>query len=305
MSPSIHLRRLVFGGSACAALLSLLGCDGTSAASGAGGGGGAGGTGSATTTDIQVPEGWAFVWSDEFDAPDGSAPDPVRWNVLKGGDGWGNQERQYYTDDAENVRIEGGALLITATEEGASEHECWYGPCLFKSARLTTKGKLQRQHGRFEARIQVPSGQGLWPAFWMLGADIDTVSWPGCGEIDVMENVGKEPSTAYGTLHGPGYSGGNALSAPYQLPAGEELADAPHDFAVEWEPEVVRFYVDGNLYSTRTPEDVPAGGAWVYEHPFFLLLNVAVGGLWPGDPDETTTFPQTMKVDHVRVFERP
>jgi len=258
-----------------------------------------------TTADGGGPPGWVLAWSDELNGPDGSAPDPVRWNVLEGGHGWGNEERQFYTSNPANVRIEGGALVITATKEGADGLDCWYGPCQYTSARLTTKSKLQRQYGRFEARIQVPSGKGYWPAFWLLGSDIDEVSWPGCGEIDVMENIGKEPTIVHGSLHGPAYFGGGALTDLYSLPDGSPFADASHNFAVEWEPEVIRFYVDGTLYSTRTPADVPADGKWVFEHPFFMLLNLAVGGLWPGDPDAETKFPQSMKVDYVRVYERP
>ena len=142
----------------------------------------------------------------------------------------------------------------------------------------------------------------MWPAFWMLGNDIDTAGWPKCGEVDVLENIGKEPSIVHGSMHGPGYSGGNPLTATFTLPGGAAVADAFHVFAVEWEPSVVRFYVDTTLYETRTPADVPAGTTWVFDHPFFLLLNVAVGGSWPGDPDATTTFPQTMLVDYVRVY---
>ncbi|MEZ4297315.1 MAG: glycoside hydrolase family 16 protein [Polyangiaceae bacterium] len=285
------------------AIVTQSACAGTSGVGGAAGASGGGGdTGGAPIGG--APDGWVFAWSDEFDGPDGSAPDPVRWTVLEGGDGWGNEERQYYTQNPENVRIEGGALVITARNEGTAGLNCWYGPCQYTSARLHTKGKLARQHGRVEARIHIPKGQGIWPAFWMLGSDIDQVGWPQCGEIDIMENVGKEPSTIYGSLHGPGYSGGEAISSPYSLAAGQ-FADGPHDFAVEWEPAVIRFYADGQLYSTRTPADLPAGAPWVFEHPFFLLLNVAVGGFWPGLPDATTTFPQTMRVEYVRVYERP
>jgi beta-glucanase (GH16 family) len=264
--------------------------DSSSASSGAGGGG---------------PAGWKLVWSDEFDGPDGSPVDGTKWTALVGGDGWGNQEREYYTDSTTNAHIEGGALVITATQEGANQHQCWYGTCEYTSARLQTKGKLEQAYGRFEARIRIPRGQGIWPAFWMLGGDIDNAGWPGCGEIDIMENVGKEPGTVHGSMHGPGYSGGNPLTASYELPGGGAFADADHVFAVEWEPDTVRFYVDDALYETRTPADIPGGTKWVYDHPFFLLLNVAVGGNWPGSPDNTTIFPQTMRVDYVRVYQKP
>jgi beta-glucanase (GH16 family) len=164
---------------------------------------------------------------------------------------------------------------------------------------LKSQGLFTQTYGRFEARIKIPYGQGMWPAFWMLGNDIDTKGWPTCGEIDIMENIGREPSTVHGSMHGPGYDGGSS----YSLSSGN-FSDDYHIFAVEWESNVVRFYVDGTLYETRTPADLPAGATWVFDHPFFILLNVAVGGNWPGSPDQTTVFPQTMLVDYVRVYAR-
>jgi beta-glucanase (GH16 family) len=211
-----------------------------------------------------------------------------------GGHGWGNAELQFYTDRAENARVENGHLVIEARREPFENRE-------YTSARLKTQGLGEWQYGRVAARIQIPRGQGLWPAFWMLGADIGQVGWPACGEIDIMENIGREPSTVHGTLHGPGYSGAQGNSSAYQLAEGA-FADAFHVYAVEWEPEVIRWYVDGALYKTATPQDVP--GRWVYDHPFFIILTVAVGGHWPGSPDETTVFPQTMRVDYVRVYQR-
>ncbi len=171
----------------------------------------------------------------------------------------------------------------------------------YTSARLKTQGLFDQAYGRFEARIEIPRGQGMWPAFWLLGADITSVGWPRCGEIDVMENIGREPDKVWGSMHGPGYNGGNALHASYTLPGGAAFADDFHVFAVEWEPAAVRWYVDGNLYQTRTPKDLPAGQPWPFDHPFFIILNVAVGGGWPGSPDSSTVFPQTMLVDYVRV----
>ena len=249
--------------------------------------------------------GWVLAWSDEFDAPSGTAPDPAKWTLLTGGDGWGNQEREYYSTDLANASQQNGSLAITATKAGAAAHTCWYGACQYTSARLQTKGKMAQKYGRFEARIKVPQGQGMWPAWWMLGDDIDTAMWPGCGEIDVMENIGREPGTVHGSLHGPGYSGGNPLTGSYALTGGKKLGDDFHVYAVEWEASAIRFYLDDVLYETRTPADVPAGKKWVYDHPFFLLLNLAVGGQWPADPDGTTTFPQSMLVDYVRVYRRP
>lgn len=250
------------------------------------------------------PPGWKLHWSDEFDGASWTAPDPGKWSAEIGGNGWGNQELEYYTNSLDNARQENGSLVITATPDKAWNYGCWYGGCQYTSARLVSAGKLELTYGRVEARIQIPRGKGLWPAFWMLGADIGAHGWPACGEIDIMENVGYEPGKNHGSLHGPGYSGNTPETAVYSLPAGQSFADAFHTFAVEWEPGVVRFYVDDNLYQTRTPADLPAGTKWVYDHPFFLLLNVAVGGGWPGSPDGSTSFPQTMKVDYVRVYKR-
>ncbi len=168
---------------------------------------------------------------------------------------------------------------------------------------MKTSGKFEQQYGRFEARIKISYGQGMWPAFWMLGNDIGTVGWPTCGEIDIMENIGKEPAMVHGTIHGPGYSGGTGIGSPFSLAKGR-FADDYHLYAVEWEPNLVRFYVDNNLYATRTPADLPQGTKWVYDHPFFMILNLAVGGDWPGAPDNATVFPQTMLVDYVRVYKK-
>jgi beta-glucanase (GH16 family) len=241
--------------------------------------------------------GWTLSWSDEFNGADGSPADPSKWTHDVGGTGWGNQEREYYTDGAQNAVQQGGALVITATTSGASQYSCWYGTCRYTSARLLTKGAFAQAYGRFEARAQMPFGKGLWPAFWMLGDNIDTVSWPACGEIDILETIGTDISTNHGSLHAPSFN----PTGTYTLPGGAKFSDAFHTFAVEWEPGTVRFYVDDQLYETRTSTQTD-GGTWEFDHPFFLLLNVAVGGQWPGDPDSTTTFPQTLKVDWVRVY---
>lgn len=245
-----------------------------------------------------------LVWSDEFNGPKGSAVDGSKWVFDKGGDGWGNRELEFYTGNKHNASMSGkGHLVITALKESpSSKKQCWYGPCRYSSARIKTKGKFEQAYGRFEARIKVPYGQGVWPAFWMLGNDIKTAGWPACGEIDIMEIIGREPSTLYGTLHGPGYSGAESIGDRYNLP-GSAFSDSFHVFAVEWEPQSIRWYVDGTLFQTRTPADLPEGAEWVYDHPFFLLLNLAVGGNWPGSPDDTTRFPQKMLVDYVRVYQ--
>ena len=243
---------------------------------------------------------WTLSWSDEFDASDGSRPDGTRWVYDLGGGGWGNGELQTYTDRAENAVIRGGALVITARRERYTGGDGIARE--FTSARLKTKGRFAQTYGRFEARIQVPRGQGIWPAFWMLGVDLDTTGWPGCGEIDVMENIGREPTLVHGTLHGPGYSGAGGIGAAAPSHTGAPFADAYHVFAVEWEEQEIRWYRDGRQYHARRPADLPAGSRWVFDHDFFLLLNVAVGGHWPGNPDATTVLPQEMRVDYVRVY---
>ena len=191
--------------------------------------------------------------------------------------------------------------MIKALQESYTGPDCTRN---YTSARLKTQNKFSLTYGRIEARVKVPYGQGIWSAFWMLGTNIDQVGWPTCGEIDVMENIGREPSTVHGTIHGPGYSGANGLEASYSLSNSRRFTDDFHTFATEWEPNVIRFYVDGILYKTTTPADLPPNSSWVFDHPFFILLNVAVGGYWPGNPDASTVFPQTMMVDYVRAYQR-
>lgn len=241
---------------------------------------------------------WTLVWSDEFNGPDGSRPDPAKWKFEVGGNGWGNHELEYYTNRPENSFMRDGNLVIQALKENFTGPD--HVTRDYTSARITTQGLFEQAYGRFEARIKIP--RGLWPAFWLLGNDIGTIGWPGSGEIDIMENIGKEPSMVHGSLHGPGYSGDRDYTSEYKLPGGVHFADDFHVFAVEWEPKTVRFFVDQELYATFTPARLPAGMKWVFDHPFFIILNVAVGGDWPGPPDATTTFPQTMLVDYVRVY---
>lgn len=243
--------------------------------------------------------GWVLTWSDEFDGADGSPPDPRKWVVETGGDGWGNDELEYYTSRSQNIRQENGNLVIEAFKEKFTGSDGVQRN--YTSARLETQGRFSQRYGRFEARIQIPSGQGVWPAFWLLGDDFSTSGWPKCGEIDIMESIGSEADVVKGTLHGPGYFGSNPLTSAYTLPRGR-FSDGFHVFAVEWEPEVVRFYVDEKLYATKTPRDLPSGTQWVFDHSFFVLLDLAVGGNLPGQPDDTTTFPQRMLVDYVRVY---
>ena len=263
-----------------------------------------------------APAGWTLAWSDEFDGVAGTAPDANNWNHDIGGQGWGNNEWEYYTDSIDNAALDGSSnLVITAKPEDTASTtlECAYGPgagspqpCAYTSARLLTKDKIDFAYGRVEARIKIPYGQGIWPAFWMLGSDIENNPWPGSGEIDILENIGKasEETNLYGTVHGPGYSGGSGIgSGPYDT--GVRLADDFHTYAIEWEPTEIRWYFDGTQYFSVTPADVPAGSEWVFNKPFFIILNVAVGGNWPGYPDGSTVFPQLMTVDYVRVYQGP
>lgn len=243
---------------------------------------------------------WDLSWSDEFNTADGSAVDPESWTFQTGGTGWGNAELEYYTDRLDNAYIENpdgenGVLVIKAIKEK-------YERLQYTSARITTRRKMEFMFGRVEIRAQIPYGQGIWPALWMIG---NTDSWPSTGEIDIMENIGKEPNIVHGTIHGPGYSGAKNIGKPYSLPDGANFSDDYHLYAIEWEPNVIRFYVDNVLYHTVTPADLPEGTTWVYDHPFYLIMNVAVGGGWPGYPNSTTVFPQTMKVDYVRIYTRP
>ena len=245
-----------------------------------------------TATPEWMLTGWDLVWQDEFNGDEVNRDDWA-FDLGRGAGGWGNHELQWYTDRPENIRIEDGILIIEAREEEFIRSD-------YTSGRMKTEGRQAWQFGRVEARIQIPAGQGIWPAFWMLGTEGG--SWPNIGEIDIMENIGREPNMVHGTVHGPGYSGADGVGAGYTLSA-EPFADDFHTFAIEWEPDAIRWYVDGINYNTITPEDVP--GDWVYDdHPFFLILNVAVGGDWPGNPDDTTTFPQTMKVDYIRIYEK-
>ncbi|RIV33111.1 glycoside hydrolase family 16 protein [Flagellimonas lutimaris] len=230
--------------------------------------------------------------SEEFDT--NGQPNASIWgyDIGTGENGWGNQELQYYTDRPENVNVQNGVLLITAREES-------FEGSSYTSARLVTKDKFEQRYGRFEARIRLPYGQGIWPAFWMLGADIDENPWPGAGEIDIMEYRGQNPTLLIGSVHGPGYSGGEAISKEYSL-VNDRFDTGFHIFGIEWGPEYVNFYVDDVLYNQITPEDVT--GTWVFNKPFYILMNLAVGGTFVGSPNEETEFPQTMLVDYVRVY---
>lgn len=236
---------------------------------------------------------WELVWSDEFEGPIDALPDSSNWRFDVGED-WGNAQLEYDTDRAENVSLDGeGRLRITARAES------WLGRA-YTSGRINSKDLFAQTHGRFEARIRLPIGAGIWPAFWLLGANFEKVGWPACGEIDILEYRGQEPFILHGSLHGPGYSGGNAVTSRYQ--SSTSLDGDFHLYAVEWTRESIQWYFDDVLYKVVTPRDLPSGGVWVFDHPFFIILNVAVGGNFVGPPNERTVFPQTMLVDYVRVY---
>lgn len=235
---------------------------------------------------------WQLVWSDDFEGSAGQLPDTSKWNfdLGTGQGGWGNHELQSYTDNPENVSLDGeGNLVITAIRNGSS----------FTSARINTRDVFAQKYGRFEARLITPYGPGIWPAFWMLGDNHLTDGWPQCGEIDIMELRGQAPHIMYGTLHGPGYSGGNPITKSYSLDNGRFDTDY-HIYAVEWFEDRIDFFVDDYLYQRVETTDVP--GKWVYDHPFFVILNVAVGGDFVGFPTEETPFPQKMTVDYVKIY---
>jgi len=263
----------------------------------------------AASARSQNTSGWKLVWSDEFNGAAGTAPDPANWNYDLGGGGWGNGELETYTNSPNNVFQDGsGNLVIRAIRDAAGG---------YTSARLQTGNPgastrttdLSWQYGRVEARIKLPFGKGVWPAFWMLGEDIATVSWPACGEVDIMENFGtfnNNVSVNNGTAHGPGYSGAGGIGKAYTLPFGEKVADDFHVYAVEWSQDSVEWFVDGASFHRITPASLPAGTKWVFNAPFFLLLNLAIGGpaSFLGTPDPAAPFPpQDMLVDYVRVYQ--
>lgn len=245
--------------------------------------------------DAALP-GRTLLWSDEFEGPAGQAPDPSKWSFDVGGSGWGNQELEYSTARPENVALDGaGHLAITARAEA-------YLGKSYTSGRINTLAHFTHAFGRFEARMQLPAGQGMWPAFWLLGNNASTVGWPACGEIDIIENKGQEPNTVHGTVHGPGYSGGKGITAMHLVP-GAPLSAGFHVYAIEWFANDIVFSVDGVTYFMLTPSQLPMGTQWVFDHPFGIILDLAVGGTYVGSPDTSTTFPQTLLVDYVRVYE--
>ncbi|HEX4983645.1 MAG TPA: glycoside hydrolase family 16 protein [Ilumatobacteraceae bacterium] len=237
----------------------------------------------------------ALVWADEFDDPVGTRPDPSRWAFDIGGTGWGNRQLEYYTDS--NAATDGdGHLLITSQPlDVTAAPSCWYGACHFVSSRLTTAGIASWQYGRFEIRAAFPIGEATWPAFWMLGADFAEVGWPASGEIDVVEHVGRDGNVVRGTAHGPGYSAHEGVTGAVDVGSHQEF----HTYAVEWGPTSIVWFVDGNEYHRLDRSD---DRQWVFDHEFYLVLNLAIGGLLGGEPGPIDFEVQTLAVDWVRVY---
>ena len=239
--------------------------------------------------------GKSMVWSDEFNQ---TSLDMNSWNYETGGY-WFNNEIQYYRGGTANTALQNGKLVITAKKETYQNRE-------HTSARLTTEGKVEYKYGRIDVRAKLPKGQGIWPAIWLLGDDMSTVGWPACGELDMMELLGHEPYKIHGSInYGPqGNSWAYTKTTSYSLPASEgDFSDKYHVFSVLWEENSIKYYVDDNLYATYNPSNIAGGQAWRYNHPFFFILNIAVGGDWPGNPDQTTVFPQQMLIDYIRIFQ--
>lgn len=245
------------------------------------------------------PAGWVLTWHDEFSGLRGAAPEASRWRFDLGGSGWGNNELETYA--RENAVQDGlGHLVISARRLPEGGPRCGLLSCEYSSARLNTRGLFAQAYGRFEVRAQIPAGAGLWPAFWLLGENIDQRGWPACGELDIMENIGREPNVVHGTIHGPGYSGASGIGAPFTLP--EAFSAGFHTFGLDWTPDRLQWSVDGAPFQTLTPASLPPNTRWVFDHEMFLILNLAVGGNWPGHPDANTRFPAALSVDWVRVY---
>lgn len=246
-----------------------------------------------TTPIAPADARWKLVFEDDFEGPAGTPPsDMWVYDLGNGRDGWGNLQLEYDTNRPENVSLDGqGNLVITARKEPFSGFN-------YTSGRIKTEGRLNVHYGRVAARMKLPKGKGIWPAFWMLGANYQQVTWPHCGEIDIMELAGSKPRQVRGSLHGPSYYGGNNLGRYYD--AGQDLSANFHEYAVVWTEEGISFEFDGKTYFTARRERIDD---WVFDHPFFIILNLAVGGMYDGDPDDTTVFPQQLVVDYVRVYE--
>jgi beta-glucanase (GH16 family) len=250
---------------------------------------------------------WTLAWSDEFNGKAGAPVDSTVWSYDIGDGcaagicGWGNREKESYASATENVSLNGQGQLVIVARTAPAGSTCYYGACRYTSAKIKTQGKMLAQPGRVEARIKLPEGQGLWPAFWMLGNSFPATKWPDCGEVDIMENHGRAPSQTSSAMHGPGYFGNTPFAHGFTLPAGK-FSDDFHVFAVEWNTASVAFYVDSTLQYLVNRAEVERYGRWVFDQPFFVVLNLAVGGNFDGDPASDTILPATMLVDYVRAY---
>jgi beta-glucanase (GH16 family) len=254
-------------------------------------------------------ESWVQVWSDEFDGPAGSRLDSTVWHYdttdgcAVGLCGWGNNEKEYYTSAPDNIALNGQGQLVIVARTASAGLTCYYGPCRYTSAKITTRGTNFAPPGRIEARIKLPTGQGLWPAFWMLGHSCGAIKWPDCGEMDIMENKGSQPTVTSSAVHGPGYSGATPIVHTHTLASGTVSNDF-HTYAVEWDSLHVSFFVDDTSHYQVTRSAIEQYGTSILDQPFFVILNLAVGGHFDGDPQSDAIFPATMLVDYVRVFRR-
>ena len=236
-------------------------------------------------------QGMNLVWSDEFS---GKTINPLVWNYDIGGSGWGNNELEYYTNSSKNVFVTNGYLVIEARKETYKTNN-------YTSARLLSKDKKSFTYGRIDFRAKLPKGQGIWPALWMLGSNISTKSWPACGEIDIMELLGHEPQKTYGTIHWGAAGGPSTHIGGNYLLNSQTFSDSFHVFSLLWETNKLSFLIDNIPFFSADKSQV--NGDFPFDKPFFFIMNVAVGGNWPGNPDTTTIFPQRMIVDYVRVFQ--
>ena len=234
--------------------------------------------------------GKTMVWSDEFD---GETIDLSHWTYDLGANGWGNQELQNYTSNSENSYVDDGNLFIVARENGIH----------YTSARMKSIGLQEFQYGRIDVRAILPKGQGIWPAIWMLGANYPNVGWPACGEIDIMELIGSSPNTVHGTVHyGADWTQHNYTGSGTSIPWTETFSDEFHVFSIDWDENGITWLLDDQPFYT-VDNNVTGSQPYPFDNPFFFIMNIAVGGQWPGYPDDTTEFPQFLAVDYVRVFQ--
>lgn len=248
---------------------------------------------------------WVQVWSDEFDGPAGTRVDTTRWRYDTGDGcpgvcGWGNSEREFYTSDTANIALNGQGQLAITARVATDSIPCYYGRCQYTSAKITTRGKKSVVPGRVEARIKLAAGQGLWPAFWLLGDNIGTVGWPTGGELDIMENKGSQTTMTSSAVHGPGYSGNTPFAHVYAPVTTTDY----HVYAVEWDGQSIRYFVDGNQHYIVTRANVGQYGSWVFDQSFYVILNLAVGGHFDGNPQSDAIFPATILIDWVRVYRK-